>query len=264
MPTGWIKLHRKIEEWPLYFAEPFTKAHAWIDLLVVAQFHPSTINVRGNLIDVKRGEIAWSEDALARRWLWSRNKVRRFLNWLETVQQIKLQKNNIISKIIVLNYEQYQQNDTTDDTAERQQTIQQTDTYKEGKKEKKVKNTPAHSTNDVSVSFKKFWDAYPKKIGRKNTEKAWQKLNPSSELCDHINICIITAKNSPQWKKDNGQFIPYPTTFLNQERWNDELETNLPKSMPIEPSIVKNDSFSLEDYKKQSEEREKLIKKMTS
>ena len=31
-------------------------------------------------------------------------------------------------------------------------------------------------------------------------------------------------EKSEQWKKDDGQFIPHPTTFLNGERWNDEID----------------------------------------
>ena len=34
---------------------------------------------------------------------------------------------------------------------------------------------------------------------------------------------IERFKNSKGWLKDNGQFIPHPTTFINQERWKDEI-----------------------------------------
>jgi hypothetical protein len=35
-------------------------------------------------------------------------------------------------------------------------------------------------------------------------------------------------KGSEQWSKDGGIFIPYPATWLNQERWNDEVIKALP------------------------------------
>jgi hypothetical protein len=39
---------------------------------------------------------------------------------------------------------------------------------------------------------------------------------------------LLTAldkqKKSTQWKKDNGQFIPHPATWLNGKRWEDQLE----------------------------------------
>lgn len=34
---------------------------------------------------------------------------------------------------------------------------------------------------------------------------------------------IETAKQSRQWNKDNGQYIPNPATWLNQKRWEDEI-----------------------------------------
>ena len=34
---------------------------------------------------------------------------------------------------------------------------------------------------------------------------------------------IETAKQSMQWNKDNGQYIPNPATWLNQKRWEDEI-----------------------------------------
>ncbi len=248
MSTGWIKLYRKIEDWPLYFAEPFTKAQAWIDLLILAQYHPSIISVRGNLIEVKRGEIAWSEDALACRWFWSRNKVRRFLIWLKTAQQIELQKSSILSKIIILKYEEYQQNDTTDDTTERQQTIQQTDTYKESKKEKKVKNTPDHFSNDpLWISFQEFWNFYPRKIAKEKAFLAWKRVNVSSDLSSKILSHVSSMRKDPRWLKDDGQFIPHPTTYLNQARWDEVIE-KLQETRKV-------NVFSAEDYEERERER---------
>lgn len=118
---GWVRLHRKIDENQLWFLEPFTKAQAWIDLFLNANHKDDILNIRGNIISVKRGQIAWSELTMAKRWKWSKNKVRRFLKLLETIQQIEQQKDRYITTIItILNYEEHQ-TDTTDDTAERQQ-----------------------------------------------------------------------------------------------------------------------------------------------
>lgn len=128
--AGWIKLHRQSEWNPLYFAEPFTKWQARCDLILTTSHKDWTIIVRGNIIEIKRGQNWYSEESLASRWKWSRNKVRRFLNYLETIQQIEQHKSKVKSVITLINYEKYQWNDTTDDTTERHQTIQQTDTIK--------------------------------------------------------------------------------------------------------------------------------------
>ena len=106
----------------MYFSEPFTRMQAWIDLLLVANYRDSVIYVRGNKVDVKRGQIAKSQDFFATRWKWSRGKVIRFLDELQKCGQIVQQKSNVITLISVVNYEYYQQDGTTDEP----QTVQQT------------------------------------------------------------------------------------------------------------------------------------------
>lgn len=115
---GWITLHRQIVENPLWFSEPFSKSQAWIDLLILANHKPQTLLKRGIPIVINRGEVGWSETALASRWKWSREKVRNFLKYLKTVQQIDRVNNHTLSRIIILNYDKYQTNQTTDQTTD--------------------------------------------------------------------------------------------------------------------------------------------------
>lgn len=139
MTQGRVKLHRSSQENILYFAETFTKWQAWQDMLLLTNHKSGVIVVRWNIIDIKRGQLWYSEDWLAKRRTWSRNKVRRFLNYLETKQQIEQHKSKVKSIITIVNYNKYQWDDTTDDTTDGHQTIQQTDTNKNVKKEKKEK-----------------------------------------------------------------------------------------------------------------------------
>ena len=75
---GWIRIHRKIMDTPEWLAEPFTRAQAWVDLLLLANHETGFIRKRGIMIAVERGQVGYSEDALSARWRWSRGKVRRF------------------------------------------------------------------------------------------------------------------------------------------------------------------------------------------
>ena len=79
-------------------------------------------------------------------------------------------------------------------------------------------------SKDIYGHFEKFWTEYPRKISKKKAEQVFLKISPDNELFKKIMSTLETAKRLPQWTKDNGQFIPHPTTWLNQERWNDELE----------------------------------------
>lgn len=138
--TGWARIQRRIENWELYFSEPFTKAQAWIDLFTFANHKQTTFLIRGNVVTVERGEIAWSEERMATRYKWSRQKVRRFLELLETRQQIKRIKTPTICKILIIKYDEMQSDETTDETTERRQKDGRRYTYNNDKNDKNDKN----------------------------------------------------------------------------------------------------------------------------
>ena len=106
---GWIKLHRKLGDQYLWTAEPFTRGQAWVDLVMLASYETSFFYIRGNRVDVQRGQLAWSERKLSFRWKWSRTKIKNFLKDLEKELQISQQKTQLISIITIINYEEYQQ-----------------------------------------------------------------------------------------------------------------------------------------------------------
>lgn len=79
--------------------------------------------------------------------------------------------------------------------------------------------------------FSSFWDSYPRKEGKKNAEKSWLKIDP--KLHDIILSALKEHCESEQWLKDGGRFIPHPATWLNQERWNDEIKRSNNKPIKI-------------------------------
>ncbi len=81
--------------------------------------------------------------------------------------------------------------------------------------------------------FEQFWKAYPRKQGKKAAYKAWQKAKDKPEI-SHILRQLVIQKQSDQWTKDGGQYIPLPATWLNQGRWADEVEIKTAiASMPV-------------------------------
>jgi hypothetical protein len=94
--------------------------------------------------------------------------------------------------------------------------IQQKTQYKINIREDKIKITS-------NAGFDDFWKAYPKKQNKKEAQSAWNKAKlPSLEI---IISAIEKQKTSDQWLEQNGKFIPHPSTWINRERWNDELIT---------------------------------------
>lgn len=85
-------------------------------------------------------------------------------------------------------------------------------------------STPSPTLNDIQQErFNRFWTAYPKKRSKGQAKKTWKKINPSEELLEKMLRAIERQKEMPEWKKNSGQFISYPSSWLNDEGWDDEI-----------------------------------------
>lgn len=74
-----------------------------------------------------------------------------------------------------------------------------------------------------SDEFLEFWEIYPKKIGKGKAFEEYERIKQMPDnkiLIEKVKI----YKETRSWKKDNGQFIPHPATWLHQRRWEDEVE----------------------------------------
>ena len=78
------------------------------------------------------------------------------------------------------------------------------------------------SKDEPSSDFLLFWDTYPRKEAKPKAWKAWRKANlPAIEV---ILNSIRKQRESAQWKKEEGQFIPMPATWISNRRWEDMVE----------------------------------------
>lgn len=73
--------------------------------------------------------------------------------------------------------------------------------------------------------FERFWDVYPKKVGKDAAWIEFQKRNPGDDLTDEMITVIQQQRALEQWRKEGGQYIPNPRTWLHQGRWQDEVST---------------------------------------
>jgi len=97
-----------------------------------------------------------------------------------------------------------------------------------GKRQSKVKETKGKETKVSCASpmhttdFDIFWTAYPSNR-RKNKKKAksfFMKIDRN--LFPKIIESLDCQKKTKDWTKENGEFIPHPSTWLRNARWEDE------------------------------------------
>lgn len=71
-------------------------------------------------------------------------------------------------------------------------------------------------------AFDMFWSAYPRKIGKEKARTSFKTAMKKATL-ETMLAAIEAQKQSDQWQRDGGQYIPHPSTWLNQGRWEDEV-----------------------------------------
>ena len=82
--------------------------------------------------------------------------------------------------------------------------------------------TPTITSNPnkhIPAGFNEFWTAYPRKIAKADAEKAWAKIKPDLQT-------VLTALEwqckLEDWTKDGVKYIPFPASYLNSKRYEDE------------------------------------------
>lgn len=72
---------------------------------------------------------------------------------------------------------------------------------------------------NYAADFLNFWEAYPRRVGKGDAWKSWQKSTPA--IADVLKA-LAWQSRSQDWTKEGGKYIPNPATYLNQRRWEDE------------------------------------------
>jgi hypothetical protein len=88
-------------------------------------------------------------------------------------------------------------------------------------------------------AFEAFWVAYPSgsRVDRKACLKKWKDRNLDA-IAPQIMSGLAAWKESSRWTKDDGQFIPNSTTWLNQSRWETSPAPSAPDYDPDAPGMM--------------------------
>jgi hypothetical protein len=220
----------------------FSHAEALQDLIQMASWEEKVyVPSIYNQIKLRRGEFATSYRQLAAKWKWGVASVKRFLDYLQKDFTIEfksgtgggLQKRKDLSTIFVINYDLYQDINNYDGIGmERERNTDGTLTERERNKTKEIKRNEKEMIKKESgdppqikykSSFIEFWNEYPRKDGKFKASEIWTNKKLDS-LKEEIIKGVKKAKGSDQWLEDDGKFIPHAATYLNQRRWEDQVE----------------------------------------
>ena len=246
---GWISVHRKIQEhWVWDNDEPFDKRSAWIDILLMVNHKDKKFLLGNELVEVKAGERITSERKLAKKWNWSRTKVRSFLELLEKdgmIKTIKVPQKR--TRLKVLNYSDYQGYENQRKTSKKP-VKNQSETSKEP--QKNLNNNDNNDNNDNKPSeksdtesdefslnkkdngrydypkdYERLYSLYP--YSRGNKKAGWRKWAATRRKGVEQDDLIEAAKNYAANCKKEGteeKWVMHIKTFLGRdEHWKEYL-----------------------------------------
>jgi len=198
---GWIYLHRMFLDWEWY--DNVNTKVLFIHLLLKANYKDR----KWKGITIKRGSLITSLEHLSKETGLSVMQVRTVIDRLKSTNEITYLGTPNYSKITIKNYNRYQ----TDNRLGNKRIT----TTKESNKV--IKNTYAHS-------FKTFWKQYPRKESKKRAETIYKRKATSKKK--ETKILEGLKRFNVKWKAEETEkrYIPIPTSWLNAERWEDEIE----------------------------------------
>lgn len=92
---------------------------------------------------------------------------------------------------------------------------------KEKDKDKEEEKDKDKDNKDyMVVRFEDFWKVYPNKVKKGAAKTAW-RAGKLDGIADRI-IDDVNKRCDTEWTGDGAQFVPHPTTYLHQRRWEDE------------------------------------------
>jgi len=109
---GWFKVYRGWMESDVFASEAYTEREAWLWLIENALIKNTTISVKGQPVELERGQLSYSMRFLAAQWGWHRNRVKRFLDRLKSWTMIRAETGTAAGQgqtiITICNYSKFQ------------------------------------------------------------------------------------------------------------------------------------------------------------
>ncbi len=206
-------------------------------LLVLKSCNKDGFVVVGNnkLIPIKRGQTIFGRNKWSKYFDTSPSRVERLLKTLENrTSKVTCTRTMDCTIVTIKNYDEVVQLEQANVQAVnklRTSYEQAMNTSKNVKSVESVKNikpvqspTPPIGGFDSLSAFNDFWNMYPRKEGRKTVELKYTKLLATSPELQTKIMDSLTKHIEIKWKDTERKFIPMPLTWINQERWNDEIE----------------------------------------
>lgn len=120
----------------------------------------------------------------------------------------------------------------TDNKQEQAHKEKEREKEKEGEREKEKEKERENDSSPPVVplkgdvvprGFDAWWAAYPKKVGKQDAMRSYARALKTATP-EEMLTALEAQKRCVQWQREGGRFVPNPATWLNQGRWDDEVQ----------------------------------------
>ncbi|NIO19672.1 MAG: hypothetical protein GTN76_02710, partial [Candidatus Aenigmarchaeota archaeon] len=210
MKDGWIKLYRKSVDSQVFRNERLWKL--WCLCLLKANHKPEYVPIDGIVEPIRvepgqfiTGRYELHADYHQRRRGYKKRSPSPFTVWrwllsLRDMQNLSIKSFNKYSIISISNWKLYQENE------QQMSNRRATDEHKQ----ERIRNN-----NMLNQWFERFWSEYPRKVGKKKAREKFLRLSLDELKFKKMIEALRTQKESFQWKRDGGQYIPHPATWIH-------------------------------------------------
>lgn len=228
--SGYFKLYRELLNKPIWLNSSNEQRVILITLLAMANWKETEWDYYGEKIKLNPGQFIASAPAIKERCNSSEITIMKIRTALERFEKLDFLTVSLTGKstksgklITIVNWRIYQSNEEEDNRQNNKEITdrQPTDNRhikEEGKEYKELKE-------DKEKGFERFWELYPSKRKKPVARISWMNMRVhSEEQYALINAAVERYKKTNQWQEENGRYIPDPDTFLQDERWTDEIK----------------------------------------
>ena len=248
--NGFIAIDRNIVNWQWF--DDLYVLKAWIYILVNANWQDGYFQGE----PVPRGSFVTSYRHLARELKMTDKTVQKCIKKLKKTGEIETKCTTRFTIIKVLKYAEYQDLNfengthrttqrttqdttqrTTQDTTQRttnitnkpynQETINQETNLRDKSLDRSLTTSETEILDAKDLWFEQFWKVYPRKVSKSSAKKSFAKVCKDEETFNQI-MAGLRYQIDAVFSNREERYIPHPTTWLNQQRWSDRPEPELP------------------------------------
>lgn len=213
---GWICLYRSLLDWE-WFDSPST-----LSVFIFCLLRANHTDATWHGITLNKGQLFTSYQSIAKATGLSIQSVRTAMSRLKSTKEVTNKSTKVGQLITVVRYSEYQDGGKR---VTKKLTKEATDLQQTSNRPPTTDNNEEQLNKDNL--FEIFWKRYPKKIAKPIARKAWDKVELNKDNYMAILAGLEKHKQSEQWAREGGKYIPHASTWLNQERWLDDLKVEV-------------------------------------